>query len=71
MNIRKKTLNMLSTAFLVISLIVAGGLFTTEAFAPQDAKANQTPDAEICAKGIQCLGVPTNCLCEIVVTPDE
>lgn len=71
MSIRKKTLNFLSTAFLVVSLIVAGGLVSAGAFASQDAKASANTQDHICAKGLQCLGVPTNCLCEIVITPEE
>lgn len=69
MNIRKEILNVLSTAFLVMSLVIAVG-FSADAFSPQDAKANRTSDLEICAKGVQCLGVPTNCFCEVVVTPE-
>ena len=72
MNIRKKTLDILSTAFLVISLVVAGSLFTTDAFAPQDAKAsaNIQDDLEIETLGPACVGPPVNCFEPIVITPE-
>jgi len=71
MSIRKKAINVLSTTFLVISLIIAGGLFA-DAFAPQNAKANaNTQDLDICSIGPACVGPPVNCYCEVVVTPEE
>ena len=50
MNIRKKNLNVLSTAFLAISLIVAGGI-ATDTLNPRDveANANVQNDLEICS----------------------
>ena len=72
MNIRKKTLNVLSTAFLVFSLVVAAGLFAADAFAPQDAKASvNAQDSEICSLGPACVGWPANCYCPVVITPEQ
>lgn len=75
MSIRKKTLNFLSTAFLVFSLLVAVGLFTTDAFTPQNVKAeaNTQDDLEICSNTLPpkyCGGTPANCYCEVVITPE-
>ncbi len=74
MSIHKKTLNILSTAFLAFSLVVAGGLFATEALAPQDVKANTNAQDEICSNTlppVYCGGFEANCYCEIVITPEE
>ncbi|PQJ35455.1 hypothetical protein BSZ35_13325 [Salinibacter sp. 10B] len=68
MNMKKK--NILSTAFLVLSLIVAGG-FAVDTFSPQQAKANVNPDLEICSTGPACVGPPVNCYCEVVITPEQ
>lgn len=71
MSIRQKTLNILSTAFLVLSLIVAGGL-VADTLNPKDAKANINTqnDLEICSTGPACIGWPTNCYCPIVIEPE-
>ena len=75
MSVRKKTFNILSTAFLVLSLIVAGGL-TANVLGPQDAEANVNAqnDMEICSNTlppVYCGGFEANCYCGIVVTPEE
>ena len=75
MNIRKKTLNVLSTAFLAISLIVAGGI-ATDTLNPRDveANANVQNDLEICSTTLPptyCGGFAANCYCPIVITPEE
>jgi hypothetical protein len=72
MNIRKKTLNALSTAFLAISLIIAGGI-ATDTLNPRDAEANASVqnDLEIETMGPACVGPPVNCFEPIVITPEE
>jgi len=76
MNIRKKTLNILSTAFLVVSLIVAGGivadgLTTQRAEASFDAQATRNLDKCYWSDPILgCSGLPLDCLCPIVITPE-
>ena len=75
MSIRKKTLNVLSTAFLVMSLVIAGGI-ATDTLNPRDAKANANvqDDLEVCTADFgpyNCTGPKINCYCPIIITPEE
>lgn len=72
MSIRKKTLNILSTAFLVLSLIVAGGL-AADTLNPHNAEANAKvqDDLEIDTMSPYCVGPPVDCYEPVVITPES
>lgn len=73
---KQRIVHFLSTAFLIVSLALAGGI-SAHALTAQDAEASfndeVSPNAEICDTSYTyfCDGLPTNCLCEIVVEPEE
>jgi len=67
---KQRFVHLLSTAFLIVSLALAGGL-SAHALTAQDAEASFSTqdDLEIETKGPECVGEPVNCFEPIIVTP--
>lgn len=78
---KQNIVHVLSTVFLIVSLVFAGGI-SVSALTPQDAEASFEIDQQVntnsdtCYDGntlppVYCGGFDANCLCEIVITPQE
>lgn len=65
--------NFLSSAFLALALLVAAG-FAVHSMSMNEATAKAEANSQVCDtwNGVDaCQGPPTNCFCEIVITPED